>query len=53
MQDGVGWAVGAGLKLGIPGGWEIVGQGGYAQGAVGYIWSDPGGFGDFEGPEAE
>jgi hypothetical protein len=52
--DGIGWAVGAGLKLGIPGGWEIVGQAGYSQGAVGYVWSDgPAGFGDFQGPEAE
>jgi hypothetical protein len=52
-QDGIGWAVGAGVKLGIPGGWEIVGQGGYAQGAVGYIWSDLRGFGDFRGPGAD
>ncbi len=38
----LGWAVGAGLTLGIPGGWEFSGQGGYADGALGYITRDPG-----------
>ena len=38
----LGFAVGAGLTLGIPGGWEFSAQGGYADGALGYITRDPG-----------
>jgi hypothetical protein len=51
--DGIGWAVGAGLKLGVPGGWEISSQGGYSEGAVSYISSDIGGLGDFDGPTGD
>jgi hypothetical protein len=42
-----GWAVGAGLSLGIPGGWSLNAQGGYTEGALGYITTDPLGVGDF------
>jgi hypothetical protein len=52
-DDGLGFAVGAGLKIGIPGGWEIVGQGGYSEGAVAYISADPGAIGDFNGPSGD
>jgi len=52
-EDGIGFAVGAGLKIGIPGGWEFVAQGNYADGAEGYVWSGLGGFGDFDGPSGD
>jgi len=52
-EDGIGFAVGGGLKIGIPGGWEFVAQGNYADGAVGYVWSDLNGFGDFDGPSGD
>ena len=42
QSTSLGFAVGAGLTLGIPGGWEVSGQGGYADGALGYITRDPG-----------
>lgn len=51
--DGLGWAVGAGVKIGIPGGWEIAGQGGYSEGAIAYISSDLGAIGDFNGPSGD
>jgi hypothetical protein len=51
--DGIGFAVGAGLGLNIPGGWRFDAQGGYADGAVAYISNDPGGIGDFEGPTGD
>jgi hypothetical protein len=41
-----GFAVGAGATIGIPGGWEASAQGGYAEGAIGYLTNDPGGVGD-------
>jgi hypothetical protein len=54
-DDGIGWAVGGGLKIGIPGGWEAVGQGTYSEGAVAYVWSNFGGrgLGDFDGPDGD
>jgi hypothetical protein len=52
-EDGLGWAFGAGLKIGIPGGWEFAAQGGYSEGAVGYVWSDLNGFGDLFGPSGD
>ncbi len=51
--DGIGFAVGAGLGLNIPGGWRIDSQGGYSQGAIAYISSDPGGIGDIDGPDGD
>ena len=33
----VGFAVGAGFELKIPGGWSIGTQGGYSEGAIGYL----------------
>ena len=52
-DDGIGFAVGGGLKIGIPGGWEFVAQADYADGAEGYVWSGLGGFGDFDGPSGD
>jgi hypothetical protein len=48
------WAVGAGLSIGVPGGWTFNAQGGYTEGMLGYISGDPGGIGDidFTGPAA-
>jgi hypothetical protein len=51
--DGVGFAVGAGLGLNIPGGWRFDSQGGYSEGAIAYISSDPGGLGDFDGIDGD
>lgn len=51
--DGIGFAVGAGLGLNIPGGWRFDAQGGYADGAVAYVSGDPGGIGDFDGPSGD
>jgi hypothetical protein len=57
--DGIGWAVGAGGSIGIPGGWKIDGEGGFSEGAIGYITNDPGpgpvgfGIGDFNGPTGD
>jgi hypothetical protein len=57
----LGFAVGGGLSIGIPGGWKFSGQGTYADGALHYATNDPGGFfagviqlnaGDFTGPDA-
>jgi hypothetical protein len=47
-DDQVGFAFGAGLKLGIPGGWEVVAQGNYADGMEGYVWSGLHGVGDID-----
>jgi hypothetical protein len=47
-DDGIGFAVGAGLRLGIPGGWEAVAQGGYSEGMEGYVWSGLNGLGDID-----
>ena len=44
----LGFAVGAGLSLGIPGGWAFNAQGGYSEGMIGYISGDPGGLGDID-----
>jgi hypothetical protein len=44
----LGFAVGAGLKLGIPGGWTFNSQGGYSEGMISYVSGDPGGFGDID-----
>jgi hypothetical protein len=51
--DGLGFAVGAGLGLNIPGGWRFDAQGGYSEGAISYISGDPGTFGDFDGPDGD
>ena len=52
--DGIGFAVGAGLLVTIPGlGWTLGTQVGYADGALAYITNDPGGIGDFSGPDGE
>jgi hypothetical protein len=45
----MGWAVGAGLSLTVPGiGAAFNMQAGYAEGALGYITTDPGGIGDID-----
>jgi len=49
-DDHIGFAVGAGVKLGIPGGWEVVAQGGYSEGMEAYIWSGLNGLGDLDNP---
>jgi hypothetical protein len=46
QDDEIGWAAGAGLTIGIPGGWEASVTGGYSEGALGYLTTDPGGIGD-------
>lgn len=51
--DGVGFAVGGGLSLNLPGGWVFSSQGGYSEGAVKYVSSDPGAIGDFNGPTGD
>jgi hypothetical protein len=51
--DGIGFAVGAGLSLNLPGGWAFNSQGGYSEGAIAYISNDPGGIGDFDGPDGD
>jgi hypothetical protein len=51
--DGIGFAVGAGLGINIPGGWRFDSQGGYSEGAIAYISSDIGGLGDFDGPTGD
>jgi hypothetical protein len=49
-SDGVGFAVGGGLSLNLPGGWTGSAQGGYSDGAVKYVTGDVGAIGDFNGP---
>ena len=51
--DGLGFAVGAGVGIGIPGGWRIDAQGGYSEGAIAYITTDQGAIGDFNGPDGD
>jgi hypothetical protein len=51
--DGVGFAAGAGLSIALPGEWAFDAQGGYSEGALLYITTDPGGVGDFEGPTGD
>ena len=59
--DGIGFAIGGGATLIIPGGFEASAQLGYANGAIGYVTEDLGanwvgsagdryGIGDFSGP---
>lgn len=52
--DGFGWAASGGLSLNLPVR-DIVfsTQAGYADGALGYITTDPGGVGDFAGPTGD
>lgn len=52
-DDGIGFAVGGGLSLNLPGGWVFSSQAGYSEGAVSYISSDIGSFGDIDGPTAD
>jgi hypothetical protein len=47
-ETGIGWAVGAGISIGVPGGWKLDAQGGFAEGAIGYVTSDPGALGDLD-----
>lgn len=50
--DGVGWAVNAGFNASF--GWLGAGlTAGYADGRIAYITTDPGGAGDFDGPEGD
>jgi hypothetical protein len=52
--DGIGWAVGAGASTTLPIldlGLSV--QAGYSEGAIGYITADPGGLGDFNGPDGD
>lgn len=52
--DGTGFAVGAGLQLKLPINNIVFStQAGYADGALGYITTDPGALGDFGGPSAD
>jgi hypothetical protein len=54
VSNDLGWAVNAGFNFSLPG--TMFGAGlsaGYADGAIGYITNDPGGVGDFAGPEAD
>jgi opacity protein-like surface antigen len=52
--DGLGWAVGAGISTTLPvlelG---VSAQAAYAEGAIAYATTDPGGLGDFNGPTGE
>jgi len=52
-DDDIGYAVGAGLSLNLPGGWVFRSQGGYSEGAISYISNDPGKFGDLNGPNPD
>ena len=52
-DDGIGFAVGGGLSLNLPGGWAASAFGGYADGAIAYITNDPGRIGDFNGPSGD
>ena len=51
-DDGIGWAanVGALFDLGM---FNVGATAGYADGAIGYITNDPGGLGDFDGPDGD
>lgn len=52
--DGIGWAAGAGATVNLPvGGLGLSTQVGYADGALAYITTDPGGIGDFSGPSGD
>jgi hypothetical protein len=52
-DDGFGFAVGGGVSIGVPGGWTFDAMGGYSEGAIAYITGDPGGLGDFDGPDGD
>ncbi|MGH6923312.1 MAG: porin [Propylenella sp.] len=51
--DGIGWAGAAGVSINLPGDWTFDAQGGYTEGALAYLTTDPGGAGDFEGPTGD
>ena len=52
--DGFGWAVGAGLSTTLPFmGLGFSAQAAYADGAIAYVTNDPGGLGDFGGPDGD
>lgn len=52
--DGFGWAAGAGVVLNLPIDKATFStQVGYADGALGYITTDPGRIGDFDGPDGD
>ena len=51
--DGIGWAAGAGASFNLPHGITFSTQVGYADGALAYITTDPGGIGDFSGPTGD
>lgn len=53
--DGLGWAAGAGVSINLPMIKDATfgTQFGYADGRLGYITTDPGGIGDFDGPDGE
>jgi hypothetical protein len=49
--DGVGWAAGAGFQIkNVAAILGFTTQATYGEGALGYVTSDPGGIGDFDGP---
>ncbi len=52
--DGIGWAAGAGVSVALPvAGLGFSTQVSYADGAIAYITNDPGGVGDFSGPDGD
>lgn len=52
--DGVGWAASAGFSLNLPiQDITFSTQFGYADGAIAYLTNDPGGVGDFSGPDGD
>lgn len=53
-QDGIGWAAGAGAIVNLPLRESTFStEVGYADGALAYITTDPGGIGDFAGPKGD
>jgi hypothetical protein len=53
-EDGIGWAAGGGATVNLPvGGLGFSTQVGYADGALAYITTDPGGIGDISGPSGD
>jgi hypothetical protein len=52
--EGLGWAASAGFSLNLPVSDAVFStQFGYADGAIAYLTNDPGGLGDFSGPDGE
>jgi hypothetical protein len=52
--DGFGWAASGGLSLNLPFDKIVFStQFGYSEGAIGYLTNDPGGIGDFAGPDGD